>query len=60
VHAHVPPQVRGQVAQDHLLLPSLQARTQVIDAYSTPTGRMCHLHIPPPPGDEDFDGPVLC
>jgi hypothetical protein len=31
VHARVPPQVRGQVAQDHLLLPSLQARAQVID-----------------------------
>ena len=37
VHAHVPPQVRGQVAQDHLLMPALQARTQVIDADSTPT-----------------------
>lgn len=36
VHAHVPPQVRGQVAQDHLILPSLQARAQVMDADSTP------------------------
>lgn len=29
VHAHVPPEMRGQVAQDHLLLPSLQARAQL-------------------------------
>jgi hypothetical protein len=33
VHTHVPPQMRGQVAQDHLVLPALQARAQVM---STP------------------------
>jgi hypothetical protein len=46
VHARVPPQVRGQVAQDHLLLPSLQARAQVTDAYSAPTER-CGCILPP-------------
>lgn len=32
VHTHVPPEMCGQVAEDHLLLPSLQARARLIDA----------------------------
>ena len=31
LHTHVPPEMRGQVAEDHLLLPSLQARAQLTD-----------------------------
>jgi hypothetical protein len=30
VHTHVPPQMRGQVAQDHLVLLALQARARVM------------------------------
>lgn len=44
VHAHVPPQVRGQVAQDHLLMSALQARAQVIDADS-PAASYASIYI---------------